>query len=180
MKKYCLQVKWDFLKIKETYGGMHARIEDFGFAPIFEEFEDENGIKVQEWQKGWAQSITCPHDSIVGRWIKTNIENIYAKEKEKEDSKWIKEILEAGYEFDSENKLIENDKAKEDIHAQLCVMAEGDLRGLLFINVGGALELYDAETIKSVVGEGVLGLVEAKAIYDKRFHDKNRRPRKQR
>ena len=174
-RKYCYKVKFNYLKVNKDSAYSHAGIEKFGFSPIMEEFEEG----ALAWGEGWAKPVTLSHESVVGRWIKGNIESIYKAEKKAEAekgeaSKWLKEIIEGGYEFDADGKLIENEKAKEDIQVQLCVMATGSLKGLLFINVGGAMELYDAETLSVSVPAEIKELEDANVVFRKRFYDRNK------
>ena len=170
-KMYCYKVKWPLLKIKENNAYAHALIENYGFEPIFEQPDEGEPY----WARGWAKKVAIPHDTEIGKWLKRNIESIYKSEKAKlkpeEGSKWIAEIISAGYEFDEEGHLIENDKAKEPTDAQLCVMADGIYHGTLFINIGGAMEIYDASVLRSCLGKEIYELEADKAIYERRFHE---------
>lgn len=169
-KFYCYKVKHAYIKIREDNAYVHAKIEKFGFEPMFVNEDGENSY----WAEGWAKNIKVKHTSGIGSWIKTNIEQIYASEKariEKEggESKWINEILAGGYEFDDFGMLIDNEEATKDIEAQLCVMATGDLKGALFINIGGAMEVYNSETILKDAADEILPLIAADVIYKKRL-----------
>ena len=167
MKMYCYKVKWPLLKVKENNAYARAKIEGFGFEPMFEQFEEGNGA----WIGGWAKKVSLPHDSKIGQWLKKNIESIYKAEKDKEDSKWVKEIKDAGYEFDEEGHLVENEKAKEPTSAELCIMKEGSYHGTLFINIGGAMEIYDTDVLDECCPGDINELLEKTAIYKKRFRD---------
>ena len=172
---YCFKFKSGWLKMRKGVSKdgkeiVFADIEGLGFAPMFEEFEDEKGEKHSSWSEGWAKPVTLAYDSYVGKWLKKNVEDIYKKEKDKEDSKWASSILESGYEFDSEGNLIENDKLREPVSAQLCVMASGDFRGILFLNVGSALDIYDSKTIVGDAKEAVMDLILSGAVYERRIN----------
>ena len=167
MKMYCFKVKWPLLKVKEDNAYVHAKIEEFGFEPIFQEFDEGPA----SWVGGWAKKIMIAHDSKIGQWIKSNIESIYKAEKEKEDSKWKKEILESGYEFDAEGKLIENAKLKEPTSAELCIMKEGYNHGTLFINLGGSIEFYSVDTLRDCCPGDIAELETAHVIYEKRLRE---------
>lgn len=171
-KMYCYKFKHGILKIRgKEYA--HARIEEFGFKPIFSDFEEDLGgerVIHHEWEKGWGKTVLAKYNSPVGMWIKNNIESIYKQEKDKEDSKWIKSILESGYEFDENGKIIENDIVRKDIECQLCVMLDyHELSGCLFLNVGGTLEFYDTETLDKSVPEEIIRLIGQDVIYKKRL-----------
>ena len=167
MKMYCYKVKWSYLKIKENNAYAHAQIEKYGFEPIFQEFDEGPA----SWAGGWAKKISIAHDTQIGKWLKNNIEGIYKAEKDKTDSKWLKELLESGYEFDTEGHLIENVKAQEPTSAELCIMRDGYCHGTLFINVGGAMEIYDASVLNSCCEEDVKRLESEGIIYKKRFYE---------
>ena len=167
-KFYCYKVKHSYIKIREDNAYVHAKIENFGFKPMFVNEDGEDSY----WAEGWAKNIKIKHNSGVGSWIKSNIEHIYAAEKariEKEggESKWIAEILSSGYEFDEGGMLIDNEEATKDIEAQLCVMATGDLKGVLFINVGGAMEVYNSDTILKDAFDDITLLLANNVIYQK-------------
>ena len=164
---YCYKVKWSYLKVKENNAYAHAKIEEFGFEPIFQQFDEGPA----SWAGGWAKKISILHDTKIGAWLKKNIEGIYKAEKDKEDSKWLKEIKESGYEFDEEGHLIENEKAKEPTSAELCIMKEGSLHGTLFINIGGAMEIYDTDVLDECCAEEVKALLEKGATYKKRLRE---------
>lgn len=167
-KMYCYKVKWPLLKIKENNAYAHAGIEKYGFEPIFETFDEGQA----SWAGGWAKKVLIAHDTQIGQWLKNNIEGIYKSEKAKEgESKWIAELLTSGYEFDSEGHLIENEKAKEPTSAELCIMKEGPYHGTLFINIGGAMEIYDANVIRSCCAKEIYELEADKVIYEKRFYE---------
>lgn len=167
MKKYCYKVKHGFLKDHDGY----SKIEEFGFARIMEEFEpkEEGGEKTIEWTKGWAIPITLAHDTVIGNFLKSETEKIYSKEKDKKDSKWLKELSDSGYDFDADGKLIENEKVKEPVEAQVCIFAEGELSGTLFISVGGFLEFYDVDELNAHVKDIIDLLDKNKVIYQKRL-----------
>jgi len=169
-KEYCYKFKFNVIKVKENNAYAKPLIEKYGFSPMQEVYTNEAGEETYCWAEGWAKNIKIDSNSLVAKWVKKNIEDIYAKEKEKENSKWRDSILEEGYEFDEEGKLIENEKYLSGLEAQLCVMATGDLRGVLFINMGGAVEFYDAKTLISSAFEDVMQLERADAIYKKRLN----------
>lgn len=168
---YCYKVKWPLLKIKENNAYAHAKIEEYGFEPIFEQPDEGEPY----WAGGWAKKVQLPHDCEIGQWLKKNVESIYkserAKLKPEEGSKWIKEITDAGYEFNEDGTLIENDKAKEPTSAELCIMLNGDYHGTLFINIGGAMEIYDARVLRNCLGNEIYKLETDKVIYEKRFYE---------
>lgn len=165
MKMYCYKVKWSYLKVKENNAYAHAKIEDFGFAPIFQQFDEGPA----SWAGGWAKKIEIAHDTQIGKWLKKNIEGIYKSEKGKEDSKWLKELLDTGYEFDEEGHLIENEMVKKPTSAELCIMKDGSLHGTLFINIGGTMEIYDKDVLLETCPGDVNELLSKGAIYQKRF-----------
>lgn len=167
-KEYCYKLKSNIIKVKENNAYAKPLIEKYGFKPMQEVYTNEAGEETYCWAEGWAKNIKIDPNSLVAKWVKKNIEDIYAKEREKLDSKWIKQLLDDGYEFD-ENGLVENEKYLSGLEAQLCVMATGDLRGVLFINMGGAVEFYDSKTLISSAFEDVMQLERAKAIYKKRL-----------
>lgn len=167
MKMYCFKVKWSYLKVKENNAYAHAKIEDFGFEPMFQQFDEGQA----SWIGGWAKRIEIAHDSQIGNWLKKNIEGIYKTEKKKEDSKWVKELIEAGYEFDAEGHLIENEAIRKPTLAELCVMKEGSLHGTLFINIGGAMEIYDKEILLETCPGLIHELMEKEVIYQRRFKE---------
>ena len=178
-KEYCYKVKSNYIKIDEKNAYKKPLIEQFGFMPIQEEFEDENGNKTYGWAEGWAKKITLPPKSPVAKWIKANIESIYKKESEQEgDSKWLGEILEAGYEFDEDGKLIENDQYLNNLDAQLCIMYTGELSGTLFINLGGSVEFYDTRAVIGSAFGDVMRLIKANVIYKKCLFAKDRKESK--
>lgn len=177
-KFYCYKVKHSYIKIREDNAYVHAKIEKFGFEPMF--VSDENGDENRYWAEGWAKTIRLKHNSGIGMWIKKNIEQIYAaenkriaEEKEKKgepvESKWVNEILEGGYEFDEDGMLIDNEESTKDVEAQLCIMATGDMKGVLFINVGGAMEIYNSDTLLKDASEEVLNLITLGVVYKKRL-----------
>ena len=169
-KEYCYKVKSNYIKIDLRNAYKRPLIEKFGFMPMQEEFEDpETGKKVYSWAEGWAKAIKLPANSPVAKWVRSNIENIYKKEKDNPDSKWLKEILDSGYEFDAEGKLIENEKYVMNLDAQLCIMHTGDLHGTLFINLGGTVEFYDSNALIGSAFEDVMQLIKADVIYKKRL-----------
>lgn len=167
MKKYCYKVKFNYLKVDDMNAYKKALIEQYDFSPMYEELDEG----ISSWAQGWAKSISIKSDSSIGKWLKKNVEGIYKKVKDIPDSKWKKEILESGYEFDAEGNLIENEITREDVQAQLCIMATGDFKGMLFINVGGAMEIYEAETLLECVPEEINKLVNDKVAYLRRFYE---------
>ena len=167
-KEYCYKFKFSVIKVKENNAYAKPLIEKFGFKPMQEVFTNEAGEETYCWAEGWAKNIKVDAKSAVAKWVKKSIEDIYAKEREKLDSKWIKQILEAGYEFD-ENGLVENEKYLSGLEAQLCVMATGPYKGVLFINMGGSVEFYDSKTLISSAFEDVMQLERANVIYKKRL-----------
>ena len=167
MKQYCYKVKWDFLKIKENNAYAHAKIENFGFEPIFQEFDEGPA----SWVGGWAKRIEIAYETKIGQWLIKNIEGIYKAEKDKEDSKWVKELLETGYEFDEEGHLIINDLIKKPTLAELCIMKEGSYHGTLFINIGGAMEIYDKDILLEACPDVINELMENKVVYVKRLRE---------
>ena len=167
MKMYCYKVKWSLLKIKEDNAYVHAGIEKYGFEPIFQQFDEGQA----SWAGGWAKKVSIPHNTQIGQWLKSNVESIYKAEKDKADSKWIKELLESGYEFDTEGHLIENEKVLEPTNAELCIMREGSYHGTLFINIGGAMEIYDANVLRDCCPKEVYELESEGAVYEKRFRE---------
>jgi len=185
-KKYCYKVKTNFLlttnQIKEEKP-KQAKIEEYGFSPMYSAECDlafDGALPIL----GWAKSILIPYASDYAKWVKKNIEQIYkhemkqvAESKNGEvESKWLKEIAEAGYEFDPEGNLIENEKVKEPTPAQLCVLVEemGNTATLLFINVGGAIELYEKNVLDNCCPEEIKELLSAGVIYKKVFEEKEK------
>ena len=170
MSKYCYKVKSNFLK--------QNKIEQYGFSPIY---ETENlGNEERVWAHGYAKFILIPYASDYAKWVKKNIEQIYKHEMKKVaesengevESKWLKEIAEAGYEFDPDGNLIENEKVKEPTPAQLCVFETGDFAGSLFINISGAIELYEKSVLDDCCSEEIKKLLDAGVIYKKVFEEK--------
>lgn len=168
-REYCYKVKSNYIKVDEHNAYKKPKIEEFGFMPIQEMFEDENGDKNYFWAEGWAKNIKLPASSPVAKWVRNNIESIYKKEKDNPDSKWLKEILESGYEFDDEDKLIENEQYLNNLEAQLCIMYTGELHGTLFINLGGTVEFYDSQALLGSAFEDVMKLIRAGVVYKKRL-----------
>ena len=168
-KEYCYKVKSNYLKVDEHNAYKKPKIEQFGFMPIQETYEDENGDKYYVWAEGWAKIIKLPANCSVAKWVRSNIESIYKQEKDKADSKWLKEILDSGYEFDEDGKLIENEQYLNNLDAQLCIMHTGELHGTLFINLGGSVEFYDSNALLGSAFEDVMQLIKAKVIYKKRL-----------
>ena len=169
MKRYLYKFKHEYLKLHENNAYKRPKIEKLGFKPIM---EGEEGNLY--WAEGWAKSITISHNSSIGDWLKKNVESIYKAEMKKIadkkfDSKWLEEIKKSGYEFDSDGNMIDNEKSKEDIPAQLCVMFTGSLHGTLFINVGNGLEFYESTTLDECAKDEVAALLEAGAIYKKKY-----------
>ena len=179
-KEYCYKVKSNYIKVDEKNAYKKPLIEQFGFMPIQEEYEDEEGNKYYIWAEGWAKNIKLPPKSPVAKWIKGNIESIYKKESEKEggDSKWLNEILEAGYEFDEEGKLVENEQYLNNLDAQLCIMHTGELSGTLFINLGGSVEFYDSKALLGSAFADVMRLIKADVVYKKCLFVKDRKESK--
>lgn len=179
-REYCYRFKSNFIKVKENNAYAHPLIEKFGFKPVQEEFENEAGLKSYYWNESWAKTIKLDPKSVVAKWLKKNVENIYKKELERESkesekgpSKWLEEIRNSGYEFDSEGNLIENEAFLSGLEGQLCVMATGEMRGVLYINMSGCVEFYDSKTLISSAFEDVMQLERDGAIYKKRlFVDK--------
>ena len=168
-KEYCYKVKSNYIKVDERNAYKKPKIEEFGFMPIQEEFEDENGLKGFFWAEGWAKNIKLPASSPVAKWVRSNIESIYKKEKDNAESKWLKEILESGYEFNEEGKLIENEQYLNNLDAQLCIMHTGELNGTLFINLGGTVEFYDSKALLGSAFGDVMKLIRAGVVYKKRL-----------
>ena len=168
-KEYCYKFKHNVIKVKENNAYAKPLIEKYGFKPMQDVYTNEAGEETYCWAEGWAKNIKVDSKSLVAKWVKKSIEDIYAKEKEKENSKWRDSILEEGYEFDEEGKLVENEKYLSGLEAQLCVMATGEMSGVLFINMGGAVEFYDSKTLISSASEDVMQLEKAGAIYKKRL-----------
>ena len=90
-KKYCYKVKHNIIKVEKDNAYAHPLIEKYGFKPVQ---EGENGEYY--WTGVWAKTVNIDKKSSVAKWVKRSIENIYKKEKELAESKWIKEITEAG------------------------------------------------------------------------------------
>ena len=173
-REYCYKFKSNFIKVKENNAYAHPLIEKYGFMPVQEESEDEGGVKTYFWNESWAKTIKIDPKSVVAKWLKKNVENIYIKElaveKEKgEPSKWLTEIRNSGYEFDEVGNLIENEAFLSGLEGQLCVMVTGEMRGVLFINMSGCVEFYDSNTLISSAFEDVMQLERAGAIYKKRL-----------
>lgn len=168
-KEYCYKVKSNYIKIDFKNAYKRPLIEKFGFMPMQEEYEDPEGGKRISWAEGWAKMIKLPANSPVARWVRSNIENIYKKEKDNPNSKWLKEILDSGYEFDAEGKLVENAAYVDNLDAQLCIMHTGELHGTLFINLGGTVEFYDSNALLGSAFEDVMQLIKADVVYKKRL-----------
>lgn len=168
-KEYCYKIKCGYIKVKDNNAYAKPKIEKFGFRPMQEVFKNEAGEETYCWAEGWAKTIKLPKNCPVAKWVRANIENIYKQEKDKEDSKWLKELLDSGYEFDEEGKLIENEKYLSGLEAQLCIMFSGEYRGVLFINAGGSVEFYDANVLIGSAFGDIMKLIKAGAIYKKRF-----------
>ena len=170
MTTYGYKVKRNYLKVDPNNAYKKAKIEQYNFEPIME--RSEEGDEAYYWAEGWAKSITIKNDTTVGKWVLNSIEQIYAKEKDKEDSSWLKEIAEIGYEFDSEGHIVENEATQEKISAQLCVMYSGADRGLLFINLNGAVVFYEQEVLLECVGKEIERLLQDNVIYKKILNKK--------
>ena len=169
-KEYCYKVKHGLIKVKENNAYAKPKIEAYGFKPVQEVFTNESGEETYCWAGCWAKPIKLDKSSIVAKWLKKNIEDIYKKEKDKNsDSKWLKEILESGYEFDADGNLIENQKFLDGLEGQLCINADGEYRGVLYINMSGCVEFFDAKTLISSAFEDVMKLINADVIYKKRL-----------
>ena len=169
-RDFCYKVKHTYIKVKENNAYAKPKIEKFGFMPMQEVAIDEGGVETHYWAEGWAKTISFTADCPVAKWIKSNIESIYKAETEKEgDSKWLGDILEAGYEFDDQGKLIENEKFLSGLNGQLCIMATGNYHGTLFISLSGAIEFYDARTLDVTCKEEIDKLLAAGVIYEKRL-----------
>lgn len=172
MKKYCYKFKHAYLKLDSRNAYKRPRIEkELGFMPIMEDIETGG----QYWAEGWARTIAIPHDSSVGKWLKKNVESIYKAEMKKVakkgfDSKWLDSIKESGYEFDAEGNLVENEKSKEDVPAQLCVMYTGPFHGQLFVNIGDGIEFYESKAVSECAPDIIQNLLANGAIYEKRFN----------
>lgn len=170
MITYGYKVKRNYLKVDPNNAYKKAKIELYGFEPIME--RSEAGDEAYYWAEGWAKSITIKNDTTVGKWVLNSIEQIYAKEKDKEDSSWLKEIAEIGYEFDSKGHIVENEATQEKISAQLCVMYSGADHGLLFINLNGAVVFYEQEVLLECVGKEIERLLQDNVIYKKILNKK--------
>jgi len=173
-REYCYKFKTNIIKVKENNAYAHPLIEKYGFKPVQQEYENETGLKAYYWNESWAKTIKIGPQSVVAKWLKKNVENIYKAEKKKkeetgEPSKWYTEIRESGYDFDDEGNLIENKAFLSGLEGQLCVMATGEMRGVLFINMSGCVEFYDSKTLDSSATEDIEALVKAGVIYKKRL-----------
>lgn len=168
--EYCYKVKHSYIKVKENNAYAKPKIEKFGFKPMQEIYKNEAGEETYCWAEGWAKTIKLSPKSPVAKWVRENIESIYKKEKENADSTWLKELLDAGYEFDEEGNLIQNEKYLSGLEAQLCVMFSGEYRGILFINAGGTVEFYDSNVLVGSAFGDIMRLVKAGVIYKKRFN----------
>lgn len=159
-KKYCYKFKYNYIKIDEDNAYKKPLIEKYDFKPVQ---EGENGEYY--WTGVWAKTVNIDKKSAVAKWVKRNIENIYKKEKEVTDSKWIKEILEAGYEFDDDGKLVENPHYLEGLTGQLCVDSEGELAGAIYLNMSGCVEFYDSDALIGACFADIMKLIKTDAIY---------------
>lgn len=173
-REYCYKFKSNFIKVKENNAYAHPLIEKYGFKPVQQEYENETGLKAYYWAECWAKTIKIDPKSVVAKWLKKNVENIYKAEKKKkeetgEPSKWYTEIRESGYDFDDEGNLIENKAFLSGLEGQLCVMATGEMRGVLYINMSGCVEFYDSKTLISSAFADIMRLTKAGAIYKKRL-----------
>lgn len=184
-KEYCYKFKSNYIKVKENNAYAHPLIEKFGFKPVQQEYENETGLRAYYWAECWAKNITFEANTVVAKWLKKNVENIYNKEKirvekepEKGPSKWLEEIRESGYEFDADGKLIENEAFLSGLNGQLCVMATGDMAGVLYINMSGCVEFYDSNTLISSAFEDIMKLEKADAIYKVALKLKERKKKK--
>ena len=172
-KKYCYKFKSNFLKVDEGNAYVRPLIEKFGFEPVQEGEEGE-----YYWTGIWAKTVNVDKKSSVAKWVKRSIENIYKKEREVTDSKWIKEIKEAGYEFDDDGKLLENPHYLEGLTGQLCVDSGGNYAGTLYLNMSGCIEFYDSEALIGACFEDVMKLIRAEAVYKVRLETKERKRKK--
>lgn len=166
MKEYCYKVKHSLLKVE--YKGIYYKkplIENYGFYPVQQDFTNEKGETVQEWTGIWAKKIEFSKDCGVAKWLKRNIEGIYKKEKEIKDSKWVKDILESGYEFDDEGNLIENEAFLSGLNGLLCIDSEGAQASTLYIDLSGCVAFYDLKTIVDAVPNEVEKLLAEDVIY---------------
>ena len=172
-KKYCYKFKHNYLKIDDGNAYKAPLIEKFGFKPVQEGEEGE-----YYWTGVWAKTVDVDKKSSVAKWVKRSIENIYKKEKNVADSRWIKEILEAGYEFDDDGKLVENPHYLEGLTGQLCVDSEGNYAGTLYLNMSGCIEFYDSEALIGACFKDVMQLIRAEAVYKIRLNTKERKRKK--
>lgn len=166
MKEYCYKVKHNLLEVK--FKGIYYKkplIENYGFYPVQQDFEDEKGEKIQQWTGIWAKKIEFGPECKVAKWLKKNIESIYKKEKEIEDSKWVKEILESGYEFDKDDNLVENKAFLSGLNGMLCIDSQGAQAAVLYIDLSGCVAFYDLNTIVDAIPDEVEKLLKEDVIY---------------
>lgn len=163
-KQYCFKIKYGYLKLKDNNAYSKAKIENYGFYMYVPENEDDEDIF-------WAKNLKLDKNCSIAKWVKKDTEKIYQKEKENQDSHWVKEILEAGYEFNEDGTLIENEKFEEGLNVQLCIAATGPYHGTLFINMGGLVEFYDSEVLLECAPQDIEYLLSNGVAYKKRYHD---------
>lgn len=150
-KKYCYKIKRTYLKLEN--------LKKFGF----DKFIDESTEEIF-----WAKRILIDKDSTIGKFLKSQLEMIYLKGGEK----YKKELLDSGYEFDQEGKLVLNQAFTSGLAAQLCVSlnnSDSD-KGCLFINVDG-MEWHETEILDESVFKDIEILKSNKVIYEKRIRN---------
>lgn len=164
-KTFCYKFVSKVLEVDNNNAYKKPLIENYGFMPVQETFEDEKGNKIDNWTGIWAKSIEIDKDSPIAKWTKKKIERIYKKESKNPDSTWVKDAHKAGYRFDKDGKLKENKTYLSGLSAQLCVSAEEPYAGTLYINMEGSAEFYNTDAVIDACPDVVQELLNAGVIY---------------
>lgn len=165
-----LKKKYYFVyKIKKSFitvDTAHAKIEDFGFKPVFNE---------DEWAHSWAKSKELLYDNPeaepIKKWTKLSLEQMYKQLKDKTDDwskKMMEELNQSGIQFDQEGHAIENEALKENYKVYLCVFCSDKVKkstdATLFVSYEGN-EFYSTETLNKMFPKTIESLKEAGALY---------------
>ncbi len=148
-RQYCFKIKRNWLKLE--------RLKKFGF-DLFLDPETNEGF--------WAKKLNLELECSISKFLKAQLEMIYSKGGEK----YKKELLDSGYEFDTNGKLVINEAFTSGLNAELCVSinASDSDKGCLFINIEG-MEWHEEEILRECAPDIINTLLENHVIYRKRI-----------